>query len=265
MFISKYEKEELQKKIENLSLLVTQTTDRAQKSEEKLLELSMQLLVVEEMQIQQKLKIIEVIEEIEDIEGLSDAVTAKITNCDSRVDGLENFFAARYRHYDDVEKDLKYLTKANKNLASNISSVENRFDDFFVEQNSNSSKVGEQIKMLSSDQKVQFQKILAVERTVAMTRGILFEVKKEATTNKKDLQDLCKIAVTRDEPVFVLEPPKVAAAKARKSRSTKGVKLGPLAKTPYAPWGLKLDGTPRKRPGKKIATKLESQECTIPI
>jgi hypothetical protein len=32
-----------------------------------------------------------------------------------------------------------------------------------------------------------------------------------------------------------------------------------IAKTPNAPWGLKMDGTPRKRPGRAI--KKEAQTC----
>jgi hypothetical protein len=36
-----------------------------------------------------------------------------------------------------------------------------------------------------------------------------------------------------------------------------------IARTPNAPWGLKLDGTPRKRPGRAI--KKEAKECTAPI
>ena len=44
MFISKYEKETLQKKVEDLSLLVAITSDRAHKSEEKIVELSLKLL-----------------------------------------------------------------------------------------------------------------------------------------------------------------------------------------------------------------------------
>jgi hypothetical protein len=40
-----------------------------------------------------------------------------------------------------------------------------------------------------------------------------------------------------------------------------------IARTPSAPYGLKMDGTPRKRPGRAptTPTKKESKECAIPI
>lgn len=40
-------------------------------------------------------------------------------------------------------------------------------------------------------------------------------------------------------------------------------KQKPVVKTTDAPWGLKKDGTPKNRPGRKLKT--ESQECIIPI
>ena len=261
MFISKSDKEALQQKVENLSLLVTQASERAQKAEEKILDLSSKLLSLQEVQVEQQLRTIRVIEEFEEIEGLSDEIITKITTCDSRVEGLENFFSSRYRHYDEMDKDVKSALTASRNAVSNISSLERRLDDFVGVQNLSGSKVREQIKMLFSEQRIDHEKILAIERTVAMTRGILFEVKKEATTNKKDLQDLCKIAVTRDEPVFELDGgnamPNKAAVKAKRISPLKGIKRGPFVKTPEAPWGLKLDGTPRKRPGKPLKTKTE--------
>lgn len=263
MFISKSEKEELQQKVEDLLHLATQATERAQKSEEKISELSSRLLNLQEVQIEQQLRTIKVIEEFQEIEGLSDKIVEKITTCDSRVEGMEKFFASRYRHYDEMDKDVESLVKDSKNANTAILGLAKRLDNFIDRQNLGNTKTGDQIKMLSNDQKVQFEKILAVERTVAMTRGILFEVKKETTTNKKDLQDLCKIAVTRDEPVFALtsgeELSEKPAVKAKKIRSTKGIKLGPLVRTPEAPWGLKLDGKPRKQPGRKIKSEVKNE------
>jgi hypothetical protein len=250
MFISKYEKEKLQQKVEDLSLLVTQATDRAQKSEEKISELLSKLSSIEEMQIQQRLKTIEVIEEIEDIEGLSDEITTKISTCDLRIEGMEKFFAARYRHYDELEEKFKASSKTNQ---KDLLALEKRLDNFIDRQNVVNTKSGEQIKILADDQKMKYEKVLAVERLLEVTRGVLFGLKKDMAISKKDFNDLCKIAVIREEPVFVLdggqESPEKPVVKTRKTRSTKGVKLGPLVKTPEAPYGLKKDGTPRKRPG----------------
>ena len=66
MFISKYEKDELHKKIDALSLLVAQATERAQKSEEKAIELSLKISSMEQLQIQQQLKLVEALEEVEE-------------------------------------------------------------------------------------------------------------------------------------------------------------------------------------------------------
>lgn len=247
MFISKYEKEKLQQKVDDLSLLVTQATDRANRSEEKLLELSSKLLSIEEMQVEQRLKAIEVIEEFDDIEGLSDEIIERITTCDSRIEGLQNYFATRFRRYDEMDQELR--------LAVDISSLTERLNKFIDRQNVCNSKFGDHIKTLFADQK--------------MTRGILFGLKQDVTDNKKDFHKLCKIAVTRDDPVFVFEgeknlPAKVVG-KARKIKSTKGIKAGPLVKTLEAPWGVKKDGSPRKRPGRPALIKLEGAKNAQPV
>jgi chromosome segregation ATPase len=274
MFISKYEKEKLQRKLEELSLLVTQATDRAKKSEEKVLQLSSKLSSVEDKQTKDRKKTVEVVKELEEIDGLSDEITTKIATCDLRINGLEKFFAARYRHYEEMEEKFKASSKANEKI---ISGFEKRLDNFIDRQNSINTKVEEQLKILATDQKMKYEKVLAIERTLEMTRGVLFGLKKEVTANKKDFQDLCKIAVTRDEPIFALaaaevQPEKVVeevvekpVQKVRKTRSTKGIKLGPLIRTPEAPWGIKKDGTPRKRPGFALKKTEGSKECTIPI
>ena len=126
MFISKYEKEKLQQKVEDLSLLVTQATDRANKSEEKISALLLKLTSIEEIQTQQRRKTIEVAEEIEDIEGLSDEITTKIATCDLRIEGMEKFFAARYRHYDELEEKFKASSKTNQ---KDILDLEKRLDE----------------------------------------------------------------------------------------------------------------------------------------
>ena len=265
MFISKYEKEKLQRKLEELSLLVTQATDRAQKSEEKLLEVSAKLSSIEDKQTKDRKKTVEVVKELEEIDGLSDEITTKIATCDIRLDGLEKFFAARYRHYEEMEEKFKASCKENQKEFLGYSK---RLDNFIDRQNIINTRVDEQLKILATDQKMKYEKVLAIERTLEMTRGVLFGLKKDVTANKKDFQDLCKIAVTRDEPIFALaaaevEPEKVVekvaeevvekpVQKTRKTRSTKGIKLGPLIRTPEAPWGIKKDGTPRKRPGSRI-------------
>jgi chromosome segregation ATPase len=265
MFISKYEKEKLQRKLEELSLFVTQATDRAQKSEEKLLEVSAKLSSIEDKQTKDRKKTVEVVKELEEIDGLSDEITTKIATCDIRLDGLEKFFAARYRHYEEMEEKFKASCKENQKEFLGYSK---RLDNFIDRQNIINTRVDEQLKILATDQKMKYEKVLAIERTLEMTRGVLFGLKKDVTANKKDFQDLCKIAVTRDEPIFALaaaevEPEKVVekfaeevvekpVQKVRKTRSTKGIKLGPLIRTPEAPWGIKKDGTPRKRPGSRI-------------
>jgi chromosome segregation ATPase len=238
MFISKSEKEELQQKV---------------------LDLSLKLSSIEEMQIAQELRTIKVIKEFEEIDGLSEKIISKITNCDLRAEGLENFFAARYRLYDDVEKDLTSLTKASKNLASNIASLENRFDDFVGMQNANSEKVKDRVRMLDNEQKIKNAKLVSIEKSLEITRGVLFALKNQVAANKKDLHDFQKIAVIREEPVFALVAPEKIAVKAKKISPLKGIKIGPYIKTPEAPWGLKLDGTPRKRPGRPIQTKPETK------
>jgi DNA repair exonuclease SbcCD ATPase subunit len=267
MFISKSEKEELQQKVEDLLNLATQASDRAEKYEKKISELSSKFLNLQEAQIEQQLRTIKVIQEFEEIEGLSDKIIAKITTCDTRAEELENFIAARYRKYDEVEKDLKSMLTASRNAVANVSSLERRFDDFVSVQNVATIRVNDRIKILDNEQKVKNAKILSVEKVLEITRAVLFGVKKEVAINKKDLHDFCKIAVIRDVHNFALDggqaPPKKVAAKARKTYSTKGIKRGPLPKTPEAPWGLKLDGKPRKRPGRKL--KMENQECTAPI
>lgn len=267
MFISKYEKEKLQQKVEDLSLLVTQATDRAQKSEEKILELLSKLSSIEEMQTQQRMKTVEVIEEIEDIEGLSDEITTKIATCDLRIEGMEKFFAARYRHYDELEEKFKASSKTNQ---KDLLAFEKRLDNFIDRQNVVNTRSGEQIKILADDQKMKYEKVLAVERLLEVTRGVLFGLKKDMAISKKDFNDLCKIAVIREEPVFVLDGGKesleVAAVKAKKISPLKGIKRGPFVKTPEAPWGMKKDGTPRKRPGYPAHTKPEiKNEQPLPV
>ena len=179
MFISKSEKEELHQKIERLKFLVGQASDRAQNSEEKLLELSMKISGLQDGVIQQQLKTVEFID-----------------------------------------------------------------------------KLREQMRALYNDQKMKQEKVLAVEKLLEMTRGVLFSLKKEVSINRGDLLNLSKIAVVREEPAFALDggekPPEVKAVKTRRTRSTKGIKIGPLVTTPEAPWGLKKDGTPRKRPGRAL-------------
>jgi hypothetical protein len=265
MFISKYEKEKLQRKLEELSLLVTQATDRAQKSEEKVLELSLKLSSIEDKQNKDRKKTVEVVKELEEIEGLSDEVTTKIATCDIRLNGLEKFFAARYRHYEEMEEKFKASCKENQKEFLGYSK---RLDNFIDRQNIINTKVEEHLKILTTDQKMKYEKVLAVERLLEVTRGVLFGLKKDMAISKKDFNDLCKVVVIRDEPIFALaaaevQPEKVAekvveevvekpVQKTRKTRSTKGIKLGPLIRTPEAPWGIKKDGTPRKRPGARI-------------
>ena len=254
MFISNYEKETLHRTVENLSLLLTQASERAQKYEEKIAELSSKLSGVEQLQIQQQLKLVEVIEEIEEIDGLSDEIIERIKNCDSRAEAVEKHVALRYRDHDDVAKHVKFLLSASNDAAADIQKIERRFNNFFDIQNANSAKVKEQIKMLDKEQKAKNEKIVSTEKGLTITRGVLFALKDEVATNKKDLHDFRKIAVIREEPVFVLDggqaSPEVAAVKAKKISPLKGIKLGPYVKTPEAPWGMKKDGTPRKRPGR---------------
>jgi chromosome segregation ATPase len=270
MFISNYEKETLQKKVESLSVLLTQASERAQKYEEKIIELSLKLSGVEQLQIQQQLKLVEVIEEIEDIDGLSDEIIERIQKCDRRAEAVEKHVAMRYRDHDDMSKDVKFLLNASNDAATGISRVERRLDNFVDIQNANGAKFKEQIKMLDNEQKAKNEKIVNTEKGLAITRGVLFALKDEVATNKKDLHDFRKIAVIREEPVFVLdggkESPEVAAVKAKKISPLKGIKRGPFAKTPEAPWGMKKDGTPRKRPGYPAHTKPETKnEQSLPV
>jgi hypothetical protein len=255
MFISNYEKETLQKKVESLSVLLTQASERAQKYEEKIIELSLKLSGVEQLQIQQQLKLVEVIEEIEDIDGLSDEIIERIQKCDRRAEAVEKHVAMRYRDHDDMSKDVKFLLNASNDAATGITRVERRLDNFVDIQNANGAKFKEQIKMLDNEQKAKNEKIVNTEKGLAITRGVLFALKDEVATNKKDLHDFRKIAAIREEPVFVLDggqaPPEMVTVKAKKPRSTKGIILGPLVKTPEAPWGMKKDGAPRKRPGRR--------------
>ena len=254
MFISKYEKKTLQQKVEDLSLLVAQTSDRAHKSEEKIVELSLKLSSIEEVQNQQRSMVTEVIEEFEDIDGLSDEIIAKITTCDTRLEELEKFLLSRFRNHDEIEKDLKFLSNASKNAVTDIVRLDKRFVNFVDSQNTNSTKIKEDIKVLANEQKMKNAKILFVEKSLEVTRAVLFGLKKEVANNKKNFHDDCKVAVNRDEPVFVFDSGQdllnKVVKKAKKSYSTKGIKLGPLVKTPEAPWGLKKDGGPRKRPGR---------------
>ena len=242
MFISKYEKEKLQQKVEDLSLLVTQATDRANKSEEKISALLLKLTSIEEIQTQQRRKTIEVAEEIEDIEGLSDEITTKIATCDLRIEGMEKFFAARYRHYDELEEKFKASSKTNQ---KDILDLEKRLDNFIDRQNPINSKVEEQLKILANDQKMKYEKVLAVERLLEVTRAVLFGLKKDVAISKKDFNDLCKIAVTRDDPVFTLTSPEAPTKADDKEVAPPSIKL-------EAPWGYKKDGTPRKRPGRPL-------------
>ena len=262
MFISKYEKETLQQKVENLSLLVAQTSDRAHKSEEKIVELSLKLLSIKEVQSQQRSMVTEVIEEFEDIDGLSDEIIAKITTCDTRLEELEKFLLSRFRNHDEIEKDLKFLSNASKNSVADILRLDKRFNNFFDSQSINSAKIKEDIKVLANEQKMKNAKILFVEKSLEVTRAVLFGLKKEVMTNKKDFHNLCKVSVTRDEPVFVFDSGQdllnKVVSKVKKSNSLKGRKLGPLLKTPEAPWGLKLDGGPRRRPGRPPKTTTQS-------
>lgn len=257
MFISKSEKEDLQKKVENLSVLLNQALNRAQKSEEKISELSSKLSGLEEMQVQQQLKIIGVMKEFEEIDGLSEKIIERITNCDSRAEGLEKFFASRYRHYDDMDKELKSLSSASKKATENFASIEKKFENFVDSQAIFNAKAKEQIKILASGQQMKNERVFAVERLLDTTRGVLFGLKKDMAANKKDFNDLCKIAVTRDEPAFALdggqESPEKATRKPRKSGSTKDTTPVELVTTPEAPYGLKKDGTPKKRPGRKTS------------
>jgi hypothetical protein len=155
-----------------------------------------------------------------------------------------------------MSKDVKFLLNASNDAATGISRVERRLDNFVDIQNANGAKFKEQIKMLDNEQKAKNEKIVNTEKGLAITRGVLFALKDEVATNKKDLHDFRKIAAIREEPVFVLDggqaSPEVVTVKAKKTRSTKGIILGPLARTPEAPWGMKKDGTPRKRPGRPI-------------
>ena len=50
-----------------------------------------------------------------------------------------------------------------------------------------------------------------------------------------------------DEAIEAIEAIKVV-------KTRKAYRPPPLVKTPEAPWGLKLDGTPRKRPGRQPFT-----------
>jgi chromosome segregation ATPase len=270
MFISNYEKETLQKKVESLSVLLTQASERAQKYEEKIIELSLKLSGVEQLQIQQQLRLVEVVEEIEDIDGLSDEIIERIQKCDRRAEAVEKHVAMRYRDHDDVAKHVKFLLSASNDAAADIQKVERRLDNFVDIQNANSAKVKEQIKMLDNEQKAKNEKIVNTEKGLAMTRGVLFALKDEVATNKKDLHDFRKIAAIREEPVFVLDGGKesleMAAVKAKKISPLKGIKRGPFVKTPEAPWGMKKDGTPRKRPGYPAHTKPEiKNEQPVPV
>lgn len=260
MFISKYEKEALQEKVEKLSLLVTQASDRAQKAEEKILQMSLKISSIEEAHIQNRLKTVEVIEELQEIDGLSDEITEKITNFDSRVDEIETFLISHIGNFREIERELKELSSARK---KDLSSFNKKFDDFSESHNAAIAKAREQIKMVFADQKMKYEKVLSIEKLLEITRGVLFGLKKEVSAGKKDFDSLCKIAVTRDEPVFALsadnESSKKPDVKERKTRSTKGIKLGPLIRTPEAPWGVKKDGTPRNRPGRASKTKTVSQ------
>ena len=150
-----------------------------------------------------------------------------------------------------------FISKREKEgLQQKIESLTKRLDDFVGSQSANNDKVREQMRILYNDQKMKQEKVLAVEKLLEMTRGVLFSLKKEVSINRGDLLNLSKIAVVREEPAFALDggekPPEVKAVKTRKTRSTKGIKIGPLVTTPEAPWGLKKDGTPRKRPGRAL-------------
>jgi chromosome segregation ATPase len=254
MFISKYEKDELHKKIDALSLLVAQATERAQKSEEKAIELSLKISSMEQLQIQQQLKLVEALEEIEEIDGLSDDMFERIKKYESRAEAVEKHVALRYRVHDDMDREIKILTNASKNATTDISRLEKRFDTFVDAQNVSHAKVKENMKILAADQNTKHEKISSIERSLEATRAILFGLKKDLGNNRKDLLELCKIAVTRDDPVFALDggaAPKTVASE-DKPTPTEGVNTEPLTKAPEAPYGLKKDGTPRKRPGRPI-------------
>ena len=255
MFISKYEKDELHKKIDALSLLVAQATERAQKSEEKAIELSLKISSMEQLQIQQQLKLVEALEEVEEIDGLSDDMFERLKKYESRADAMEKHVAKRYRDHDEMNTDIKFLTNASKNATTDISRLEKRFDTFVDAQNVSHAKVKENMKILAADQNTKHEKISSIERSLEATRAILFGLKKDLGNNRKDLLELCKIAVTRDDPVFALDggqdAPKTVASE-DKPISTEGVNIESLIKAPEAPYGLKKDGTPRKRPGRPI-------------
>jgi len=254
MFISKYEKDELHKKIDALSLLVAQATERAQKSEEKAIELSLKISSMEQLQIQQQLKLVEALEEVEEIDGLSDDMFERLKKHESRADAMEKHVAKRYRDHDDMNEDIKFLINASNKAATDISRLEKRFDTFVDAQNVSHAKVKENMKILAADQNTKHEKISSIDRSLEATRAILFALKKDVGNNRKDLLELCKIAVTRDDPVFALDggaAPKTVASE-DKPIPTEDVNTEPLIKAPEAPYGLKKDGTPRKRPGRPI-------------
>jgi hypothetical protein len=160
-----------------------------------------------------------------------------------------------------VDKELKFLSNASRNAVTDILSLDKRFVNFVESQKDNSTKIKEDIKVLANEQKMKGAKILFVEKSLEVTRAVLFGLKKEVMTNKKDFHNLCKVAITRDEPVFVFDSGQdllnKVVSKVKRSYPTKGIKLGPLVKTPEAPWGVKKDGGPRRRPGRppKITNK----------
>lgn len=232
MFISRQEKEELQQKVEKLTLLATQASERANKFEEKISELLLKISSIEEAQNHQRTKTAKVTKDFYDEKYLTDELLLRAKNCDLRIEGLENFFAARYKHYEDMEKEIASLSKASKR---DLQSLERRFEDFVHSQKTDGDKVKEQIKMLFSEQKMKYEKVLAIERVLEVTRGVLFGLKKDMAASKKEFNNLCKVVVIREEPVFTLEsdqPPPVVEDK------------------PLALYGYKKDGTPRKRPGR---------------
>lgn len=55
----------------------------------------------------------------------------------------------------------------------------------------------------------------------------------------------------------VIAQDQAAPKTAKKSGRRKG-KKAPLVRTPEAPWGLKKDGSPRKRPGRPIVPQAET-------
>jgi hypothetical protein len=153
-----------------------------------------------------------------------------------------------------MNTDIKFLTNASKNATTDISRLEKRFDTFVDAQNVNHAKVKENMKILAADQNTKHEKISSIERSLEATRAILFGLKKDLGNNRKDLLELCKIAVTRDDPVFALDggvAPKTVVSEDN-TIPTEGVNTEPLTKAPEAPYGLKKDGTPRKRPGRPI-------------